>query len=139
MGINKITMSNNKKRSIFNKKYMILSIILLGIEVIIAIFFKGNFVRTLLGDYLVVILMYCVVKSFTDFNYIKTAISVLFFAYFIEFLQYINILKIIGIKRTSGIGLTFGSIFDWNDIFAYTMGVLTILVVEYYLKKIKGS
>ena len=72
----------------FKLKYFILAAILFLIEVLIALFIHDNFIRPFVGDVLVVILIYCFIKSFLNSPVVITAIAVLLFAYLIEVLQY---------------------------------------------------
>lgn len=60
-----------------NKTYLILTIFLFVIEVLIALFVHDNFIRPYVGDVLVVILIYCFVKSFLDLPEFVLAIGVL--------------------------------------------------------------
>ncbi len=120
-----------KNRPIKKRYYLLLASIVLTIEVIIAIFFKGSFVRQTFGDFLVVILLYLMVKSCFEVHWLKAALSVLCFAYFVEFLQWVNILEVLGLQRSLTTDLILGSFFDWKDILAYSMGILFVIVVEY--------
>ena len=49
-----------------NKTYLTLAVFIFVIEVLIALYVHDNFIRPYVGDVLVVILMYCFVKSFLD-------------------------------------------------------------------------
>jgi len=71
----------------FNKKYLILTIILFVIEVLIAVFVRDAFVRPYVGDYLVVILIYCAVRTVLKASVWKVAVGVLLFSFLIETLQ----------------------------------------------------
>ncbi|WP_083253409.1 DUF2809 domain-containing protein [Flavivirga aquatica] len=82
----------------FNKTYLILTITLFITEVLIALYLTSGFIRYTVGDFLVVILLYCFFKSFILENYLKIALSVLLFSFFVEFMQLINILNILNIQ-----------------------------------------
>lgn len=69
----------------FNRKYFALASLVFVMEVCIALFVKDKFVRPYVGDVLVVILMYCFVKSFFKWNVNTVALGVLAFAFLIEF------------------------------------------------------
>ncbi|MCB0704208.1 MAG: DUF2809 domain-containing protein [Saprospiraceae bacterium] len=112
------------------RTYLLLSLLFFAIEVIIATYFKDSFIRPVLGDYLVVILLYCIVRTITKWGVLKAAIGVLLLAYTIEFLQLMNILNVLGIKRNLITDILLGSSFDWKDMLAYTLGVGTVLVLE---------
>jgi hypothetical protein len=113
-----------------NWNYFWLGLLLLGIEIIIATFFHGTFVRHILGDFLVVILIYAGVRAFTLIQWQKVALGVLLFSYTVEFFQWINLLKKLGLQRSLTTDLVFGSSFDWRDIGAYTCGILVVILIE---------
>lgn len=118
------------------KRYFSAALLLFIIEFLIATVFRHTFLRPVFGDYLVVILLYCLLKSFTDRSVNAAALSVLATAYLIEFLQYIHILEVAGIQRSLPTDLILGSSFDWYDVLAYTFGFATILFVEHLINKI---
>ncbi|GAA3639126.1 DUF2809 domain-containing protein [Flavivirga jejuensis] len=117
----------------FNKTYLIIALIIFAIEILIATYLKYGFIRYTLGDYLVVILLYCFGKSFININPISLAIPVLIFSYIIELLQLINILEILGLNNNNLLKLIFGSTFQISDLIAYTLGIITVLIIEYTL------
>ncbi|WBL25545.1 ribosomal maturation YjgA family protein [Zunongwangia sp. HGR-M22] len=102
---------------------------LFALEILIASFVNGGFIRNVLGDYIVVFLIYYFFLSFLETSRIKLAIFVLFLAYTIELLQYINILKLLKIKRTIATTMILGSSFDWLDMLAYTLAFLTLILI----------
>ncbi len=117
-----------------NKTYLIISVLLFIAEVLIATFFKYGFIRYTFGDYLVVILLYCFFKSFIEISSFKLAISVLVLAFTIEFLQLINVLETLGFQDNYLAKLILGSTFHLSDLVAYTLGIITVLIVEYKLQ-----
>lgn len=110
----------------FHKVYFIVSIALFSIEVGIATFFSGGFIRNVLGDFLIVFLLYFFILSFLKIKKQKLAFIVLIFAYGIELLQYVTILKLLKFERSVTSDLILGSSFDWNDILAYTLAFLCL-------------
>lgn len=110
--------------------YFVLTVVLLLIEVLIAIYVHDNFIRPYFGDFLVVILMYCFVRSFADPDVRLTAIAVLLFSYLIEILQYLNIVQRVGLGDSEFARIVIGTSFEWIDILAYTLGILTVLWLE---------
>ncbi|MCW5910752.1 MAG: DUF2809 domain-containing protein [Cyclobacteriaceae bacterium] len=50
----------------FNRNYLVWSLAIFIAEVLIALFVHDSFIRPYVGDVLVVILIYCFVKSFID-------------------------------------------------------------------------
>lgn len=120
-----------KLRFRFNGYYLLLTIILFLVEVFIAMYVHDNIVRPYIGDVLVVILLYCFVKSFLPARVLTTAIAVLLFAYFIEACQYFRVIYMLGLGRYPLARVVFGIGFDWTDILAYTVGAIIVLLVEY--------
>lgn len=108
-------------------------VLLIG-EILIAIFLKSGFIRHTFGDYLVVILLYCFFKSFIEINSLVLGISILILAFIIELLQLINILEIFGLQDNSLIKLLLGSTFHFSDLLAYTLGIISILIIDYKLQ-----
>jgi len=84
---------------------------------------------------LVVMLIYCFVKTFLNTKVFPTAIGVLLFAIGIEGLQYINIVEKLGLQENRLARTVIGASFEWMDILCYVVGILMVLVVE----KIAGS
>jgi hypothetical protein len=111
-------------------KYIILTIILLLTEVLIALYVHDSIIRPNVGDFLVVILLYCFVRGFFNVNVIKAAISVLIFAYIVEFFQYLHIVQILGLEKNKIARVLIGSSFSWIDIICYSLGILLVLILE---------
>lgn len=120
-----------------HQTYIILSLILLTVEILIAIFFKSGFIRAYFGDYLVVILLYCILQSFFKIRFLTAAIGVLLFSYIVEIFQHINILGLLNIKPNLATNLILGSSFSWLDMLMYTLGILTVIIFELIFKKTK--
>ncbi|AXP81709.1 hypothetical protein CJ739_2637 [Mariniflexile rhizosphaerae] len=120
----------------FHKTYTLFFISILVIEILIAKFLTQGFIRYTFGDYLVVILMYCFFKSFIKGNHFYIAMGVLAFSFAIEFLQLVNILKPLNLQNSHSAKLILGSTFQFSDLVAYTLGIITVLIVE--LKPIKS-
>jgi hypothetical protein len=114
----------------FNKKYLILTIILFVIEVLIAVFVRDAFVRPYVGDYLVVILIYCAVRTVLKASVWKVAVGVLLFSFLIETLQYFHIVNRLGLENNVVARTVIGIGFEWMDFVAYTLGILTVLAFE---------
>lgn len=113
-----------------NKTYLTVTITLLIVEVLIALFLKSGFIRHTFGDYLVVILMYCFFKSFIKGKPFYVAIVILAFSFAIEFLQLVNILKPLNLQNNHLAKLILGSTFQFSDLVAYTLGIVTVLIIE---------
>ncbi len=115
----------------FNTYYFIGFIVLLALEAVIAIFLKDGFIRHTLGDYLVVILLYCFFRSFISGNSVLIALGVLFISYGIEFLQLTHLLTVLHLQDHNIARIVLGSTFSIGDLVAYTFGFFTILIFEH--------
>lgn len=121
----------------FNKNYFCIAILVFFIEVLIALFAHDNFVRPYLGDVLVVILIYCFVKSFFKLPIITTAVAVLIFAFIIEFLQFLNFVEKLHLEKSKIASTVIGTSFAWEDIVCYIVGIAIVIAVEKYVLKKK--
>jgi hypothetical protein len=122
---------------ICNKKYLALALSLVIMEVLIALYVHDDIIRPYGGDFLVVILLYCSLKSFLAIKIEIAAIIVLIFAYFIETMQYLNIVDQLGLQNNNVARTIIGTFFTWTDIIAYTLGTLFILFTEHIIKTLK--
>ena len=120
----------------FNLKYLLLSTVIFLVEVSIATIFKDIvFVRSYLGDVLVVMLIYTLILSFFEIeNRTKLIIGIFIFSVFVEVLQYFKIADILGLKPGSIAAIVVGNSFSWIDILCYAVGSVIL-----YLIKIIGT
>jgi hypothetical protein len=120
----------------FNKNYFGFVILLFFIEVLIALYINDRFVRPYLGDVLVVILIYCFLKSFLKLPVLTVAIAVLGFSFTIEFLQFLNIVEKLGLEKSKIARTVIGTSFSWIDLLSYIVGIAIVLIIEkHWLKK----
>jgi len=115
----------------FNFPYFITFIILLIIEVAIAVYLSEGFIRSSFGDFLVVMLIYYAIRSFLNTKPIYVVISVLLFAYTIEFLQLFHLLELFHLQNNMTVKTILGNTFQISDLIAYTLGIIAILITEY--------
>lgn len=114
----------------FSKYYFTLAVLLFIIEVVIALYVHDAIVRPYIGDFLVVILLYCFEKAIINFPVLPTATCVLLFAYLIEFLQYLQLVKLLGLQHNTFARIVIGTSFEWGDILVYTFGIGLVVAVE---------
>ena len=114
----------------FKLHYFLFTILLLLLEICIALYVHDNFIRPYIGDVLVVMLIYCFIKSFFDFPVVPTAIAVLIFSFLIETLQYFKIIYLLGLQHSKLARVIIGTSFAWEDIIAYIAGIVLILILE---------
>jgi hypothetical protein len=115
---------------VFRKKYFLISLLLLIIEIFIASQMHDSFIRPYVGDFLAVILLYCIVKTFLNLPPWPVAGCVLLFSYFIECLQYMQLADRLQLRPHSVARILLGDYFTWTDILAYTLGISAVLVFE---------
>jgi hypothetical protein len=114
----------------FRKLYLFPAMFIFLLEALIALYVHDDFIRPYVGDFLVVILIYCFLKSFWDVSYIIVAVSTLLFSYIIEFSQYLKLINLPGIQDSKAANLILGSSFSWIDMIAYSMGIGLVFLIE---------
>ena len=111
-------------------KYVIITIILLTIEVLIALFVHDNFIRPYVGDILVVILLYTFVRSFVPEKIRLLPLYIFLFAAGVEVLQYFRIVDLLGLENNRFFSVLIGSVFDVKDIVCYGVGCVILGMYE---------
>ncbi|MCB0383708.1 MAG: DUF2809 domain-containing protein [Psychroserpens sp.] len=114
----------------FNTSFFISSVLLLLIEICIAVFLTEGFIRHTFGDFLVVILVYCGIRTVIEANPIHIAIGVLVFAFTIEVLQLFNLLDLLHLRQNKIATIILGSTFHISDLIAYSFGTITIFAID---------
>lgn len=114
----------------FSLGYFLAMVLLFVVEVFIGARMHDAIIRPYGGDYLCVIWLYCLVRSFANLPVWKVAVGVLLFAYMIETLQYFGFADRLGFRGPSLMRTLLGSYFTWTDIFCYTLGILTVISME---------
>jgi len=103
-------------------------------EVLVATTFsRVVFIRSYISDFLVVILLYHVIKVFHDSSPSILAASVFIFACGVEVSQHFHLVDALGLRRGSLLYILIGTSFSWIDILAYFLGVLTSFLVDSFL------
>ena len=125
-------MKSLSKTFAFSKKYFLSALILFCIEIFIARYVRDQIIRPYGGDFLVVILLYCILRSFTHLSVNTTCISVLLFSYLIEILQHFHLAVILGFRSGSIPYILLGNYFSWADIISYTLGIAAVFSFERY-------
>ena len=112
--------------------YLILSAIVLGVEILIGLYAHG-WIRSYLGDVLVVILLYSIFRTiFPKWPgkwYVLPTV-ILIFAFGVEFLQLWGFCDRFGITNRL-LRIIIGTGFSIEDLVSYTIGIVPCYVVEY--------
>lgn len=118
--------------------YLIAAIIIFLIEVFIALFVRDRFIRPYVGDMLVVILIYTVLRVIIPEKPRLLPLYVFLFAALVEGLQAINVVEVLGLQDSRFFSVLIGTTFDWKDIACYAAGCVLLGLWEYQLWK-KGN
>ena len=116
----------------------LISVLLLGIEVLIALFAHG-WVRIYLGDVLVVILLYTIVRTIIPNRRMHWCILpsvILIFAFAVEFLQLWGFCDRFGITNEL-LRIIIGTGFSPIDLACYLIGIIPCYVAEFLIAKKK--
>lgn len=119
----------------FDKKYLLVTVLLFVVEVCIALFINDRIIRPFVGDVLVVGLIYCFLKIFLNIDYRKAALGVFLFACLIEIGQYFDYVARLGLENNRVLAIAMGRTFELTDFAAYFVGFLFIIFIEYARRK----
>ncbi|WP_282132779.1 DUF2809 domain-containing protein [Cellulophaga baltica] len=114
----------------FNNIHFIAFSTILALEIAIAYYLKTGFIRHTVGDFLVVILIYCFLRSFIKTNPLSIAVITLVLSYTVEFLQRTTFLQLLNLDQNKWANLIFGNSFSIQDLVAYTLGVLAVTFID---------
>lgn len=118
--------------------YLLISVFILTIEVCIALFVRDAFIRPYFGDYLATILVYTTLRAFLSISVRKALFFSIVISYAVEFFQSVNGLKTLGWNTNELLNTVAGSTFDWGDMIAYTVGVMTVYLFEFKINHLKN-
>ena len=75
--------------------------------------------------------------TFINGNKFKIAMTVLMFSFGVEFLQYLNLITILELQNSDLAAAILGTSFAIEDLVCYLLGILSILIIEFFVKKTK--
>ncbi len=130
-------MNTHENKMKYRIKYAVAFILLVLIEVFIALYVHDKFIRPYVGDILVVVVIYCAVRTVFPTQITLLPLWIFLFAVFVEFLQYIGIVNILGLNESTFLRVIMGSVFDWKDIMCYGIGCILLAVYEIFQRKQK--
>jgi len=111
-------------------KYLCAFIAVFIIEAIIAVFIHDNFIRPYLGDVLVVVLIYCFIKTFVRNETKLLPLYIFIFAVLVELGQYFDLATLLGLSDYKIARVIIGSTFDMKDIACYLVGCVGLFLFE---------
>jgi len=111
--------------------YLLLAIGVFIVEILIATVFSGiPFIRAFLGDYLVVILLYCLIRAFWSASPLTLSGAVFLFACAVEAAQALGLADALGLPAGSLLRTLIGTSFSWGDVLMYFLGCLTAFILD---------
>ncbi|MCM4158888.1 DUF2809 domain-containing protein [Antarcticibacterium flavum] len=119
----------------FHPVYFLLTILFLTIEIIIAVYVNDRIIRPYLGDMLVVILIYCFVRTFLRMGVNSAILLVLGIAFVVEVLQYFNLIKFLEFQDSALAKTILGNTFSYEDLGMYLLGGFVIWGTEMFHRK----
>ncbi len=100
------------------------AVLLLITEVFIALCVHDRFVRPYLGDVLVVMFLYCLVRAFLPKGVPLLPLYIFLFAGAVEVAQYLQVLRWLGLQNIPWLRVVAGTSFSWWDMLCYLVGCL---------------
>lgn len=119
--------------------YIILFVLLVGVEVLIALTQHGNFIRYYGGDVIVMWVLYCLVQAVLGGrnNHYAVNLLLLAFAFAVEFLQKWGFADRFGIENPI-LRTLIGTSFAVEDLFSYAAGTAIACAGVFVYAKICG-
>ena len=115
--------------------YIISALILFLTECLIALFVHDRIVRPYIGDLLVVILIYMVVRSFIPKGIDKLPLYVFIFAVIVEILQFVDVVGLLRVSDMAVARTIIGTNFSWIDIIMYAIGCVITWIFQVFICK----
>ncbi|MGM9637323.1 MAG: DUF2809 domain-containing protein [Eubacteriales bacterium] len=109
--------------------------LLLFVEVLIALFVHDNFIRPYIGDVLVVILIWCLVRGIFPGRPDFLSPWIFMFAVLVECSQAIPLVELLGLDSIRFFVIIMGNSFAWADLLCYLCGCLPTAVIEWVCRR----
>ena len=120
--------------------YGVAALLLFFIEFVIGMWLNDwHFVRAYLGDVLVIPLIYCIIRIFT--NKLPRTMPLIVFGIGVvtEITQYFKLYAILGFEKHSLPAILLGTGFSWWDMVCYAAGTVLIYLAEWLLFRKMGK
>ncbi|GKX32066.1 membrane protein [Vallitalea longa] len=122
-----------------NKKYILIFLIILFIEIGIASFLEDSIIRPYIGDILVVVLIYTLIRGLIPKVIKLLPIYIFILATMVEFAQYLHIVDMLNLQDSKLLSIIIGSTFDVKDIVCYLIGTVILFIWIKIEKNINNS
>jgi hypothetical protein len=98
---------------------------------LIVVFFSNYyFIRGVLGDLLIVVFTYSLIKSFYQVDSKLLSFIVILTFFMVEGFQYLNLIKYIGLSENKIAKIVLGATFDPIDLLFYLLGGLLVYYID---------
>lgn len=114
------------------RRYALLFLLLLAVEIFIALFVHDRFIRPYLGDVLVVAVLYAFLRILfpAGLPWLPAAVTLL--AMGVEIGQAFGLVELLGLGHIRFFRILLGTTFDWADLLCYLTGGLLICGGEFF-------
>lgn len=123
--MNKATQNQKRARLIYAAVFAVL----FAIEIIIGLYVHDQFVRPYIGDMLVVVLLWALVRMIIPFRAVWLSGAIYVFAVLVELSQMIPLVDFLEIENRL-IRVLMGTSFAVGDLFAYAAGCIVTAIVD---------
>ncbi len=110
--------------------YAIAFMLLVGIEVLIALFVRDRFIRPYGGDIIVIGVLYCFVRILFPKKPRLLPLYLFAFAVLVEIGQAIDYVSLLGLSDSRFFRILMGSSFSWIDILCYLAGAAICFALQ---------
>lgn len=114
--------------------YAIITLALLVVEILIALYIHDDFIRPYIGDVLVVIVIYTFIRIIIPEKIKLLPLYVFLFAAGVEVLQLFHIVDLLGLGDVRFFRVLIGSVFDRKDIVCYGVGCIFLGIYEWIIR-----
>jgi hypothetical protein len=114
----------------FHPRYALAALLVFLLEVAIALWVRDQLIRPHLGDSLAVVLVYCVLRTSTRLRVVSAVLAALAVAFMIETVQFFGLVEATGLANSIVAPVLLGMSFDPQDLLAYVLGGLVIIMFE---------
>lgn len=123
--MNKATQNQKRARLIYAAVFAVL----FAVEIIIGLYVHDQFVRPYIGDMLVVVLLWALVRMIIPFRAVWLSGAIYVFAVLVELSQMIPLVDFLEIENRL-IRILMGTSFAVGDLFAYAAGCIVTAIVD---------
>ena len=119
--------------------YIIGFLLLTAVEVVIGVFEFNHFIRSYIGDVIIVWVLYCLFRSFAPkkFNSYAVAMGILAFSFVVEFLQKAHIADVLGVENRL-LRIIIGTSYATEDLWCYAAGTAVTLLEIFIFQKLSS-